>query len=69
MVFLRYIFFKNGGIFPISRLFLDIQANSASVIQWSGNIYIGNVFLDIFFGASGAWCIKIKQTIQKQSEK
>ena len=33
MVFLLYEFFKNRGVFPIVRLFLDIQANSASGIR------------------------------------
>ena len=49
----------------------DLQNQNYSDLRnlYLRKIYIGNLFLDIFFVEFGAWCIKIKQTSKKQSKK
>ena len=68
MVFLRYEFFKNRGVFPIFRLFFALKANSASGIRYSGKFHTENVFLDIFLERLGLVTLKINKRVKNKAK-
>ena len=61
--------FSKIEVFPILRLFFSlVRPILLAAFNKAGNFTWQMYFL-IFFGTFGAWCIKIKQTVQQRSEK